>query len=157
MATGGKAATRALISPLTAGDVFRAADLVPHGPVAWGTLPAETAPGVYVVSLLDDPQGCIGLPSADYLSERERERWLPGHPVVYIGRTRRPLARRIREFYRHKHGKTAPHRGGQAVKLLICNLWVFWCPTDEPTHAEHAMIEAFCRHTGRLPFANRRR
>lgn len=137
--------------------LFGAAGLAPRGPVAWSTLPAETASGVYVISLLVDAEGHGNLPHAEYLSETERQRWLAGQPIVYIGRTRRPLDRRIREFYRHQHGKTAPHRGGQAVKLLTCDLWVFWCPTDEPTRAEHEMIEAFRSHTGRLPFANRRR
>lgn len=142
---------------LKVSQVFTAADLTPRGPLAWGTLPDERGPGVYVVSLVTDPNACSNIPAVKDLPESDRQRWLHGQAVVYIERTRRQLHRRLTEFYRHTYGKGAPHRGGQAVKLLKHDLWVFWAPKEHPVEAELAMIEAFRNHTGSFPFANRRR
>jgi hypothetical protein len=84
-------------------------------------------------------------------------RWISSQPVIYIGRTRRPLSRRINEFYRHIHGNRSPHRGGQDVKLLECPRWVYWSPVDAADIAEHKMIETFIEKVGSFPFANRMR
>lgn len=145
------------MSAPTVMQVFGEAGLRPLGPVLWGERIAESAPGIYVVALVSDPNGRCDPVDVAYLSESELARWLHRQPVIYIGRTRRALARRLQEFYRHKHGKPSPHRGGQAVKLLTCQLWVFWSPTNDPVQAERDMIAEFRNQTGRLPFANRRR
>jgi hypothetical protein len=137
--------------PITVTEVFGAAGLKPFGPVGWGTPLPETLPGVYVVAVVGD------LTDEDYFEPPDRERWQRDQPVVYIGRTRQPLSKRIKQFYRHKHGRTSPHRGGQAVLLLLCKLCVYWAPTQAPVEAEREMIEAFLRHTGALPYANRKR
>jgi hypothetical protein len=112
-------------------DVFGAAHLQPCGPAPWGDPIPENGPGVYVVALAD----------------REE--------IVYIGRTKRSLRKRLKEFYRHKYGARSPHRGGQAVLALKCGLLIYWAATSDCAAAEHAMIEHVKMRVGSLPFANR--
>ena len=140
---------------ITVAEVFGAASLKPHGPVRWLEMVAESSPGVYVVAVVaEHDAGCEGL-NVNYLPSEALGRWIAGQPVVYIGRTRRAISRRLQEFFYHKHGNRGPHRGGQDVKFLLCPLWVFWCPTPDPAQAENRMIEAFKKRVGQLPFANR--
>ena len=80
----------------------------------------------------------------------------PPEMVVYIGRTKRALARRLREFYRHRYGDKRPHRGGQEVLRLPGERWVYWCATEDPRQVETALLDAFVTQTGKLPLANRR-
>jgi hypothetical protein len=116
---------------MTLDALFTAAGLSPCGPVRWGEACAEQDSGVYVV-VVDDA-------------------------IVYIGRTRRPLSRRIREFYRHRYGDKRPHRGGQELFRIPGDRIVYWCPTADPCEAETKMLRAFEDFYGRLPAANRRR
>jgi hypothetical protein len=55
----------------------------------------------------------------------------------------RPLAQRLREFYGHKYGNRAPHRGGQLLLTLPGERSVYWAATDHFRIAEHLMLEAF--------------
>ena len=103
---------------------------------------------------LENPNSTCAV-TADYLEPSEKQRWLRDEPVVYIGCTTRALSKRVGEFYRHQYGKTAPHRGGQAVKLLKCNLWVDRSPATDPFETELTMLCAFKGKVGHLPFANR--
>ena len=150
---------------MTVTEIFRKANLSPLGPVPWGTQVPELCAGVYVVARVGDPYGgcksCV-LPFIDQLPpnidvdlESERQRWLPNEPIVYIGQTTdQTLAKRIRQFYRHKCGDSRPHAGGQVVKLLRCNLWVYWSPATDPLESERTMILAFKNQAGQEPFAN---
>jgi hypothetical protein len=61
-------------------DLFNAVGLSPHGQVPWGEPVHESRPGVYVVT-----KG--------------------SGEVVYVGRTTQPLAKRLHQFYVHKHGR----------------------------------------------------
>lgn len=140
-------------------ELFKEAGLSPQGPVPWETGISEFCAGVYVVALVKEADAQLDCPvCADYLEERERLRWLSSEPIIYIGQTTgQTLAKRIRQFYSHKYGKKSPHRGGQAVKLLRCDRWVYWSPTTDPKGSEQTMIKAFVERVGHLPFANRRR
>ena len=140
---------------VTVAEVFAAADLSPCGPSLWGDAIDETRPGVYVVSVASDPNTCFGLFDTPELPQDLMPKWLDEEPIVYIGRTRRPLRQRIRELYRHRYGRKSPHRGGQAALLLKPELLVYWAATDDPLTAERNMIEAFRRRADTLPFANR--
>ncbi len=145
-------------SSVTVAEVFRAVGLKPHGPVRWGKPVVEAAPGVYLVSLTPNPTAKHRYLNVDYLSSEEQERWLPGEPVLYIGRTSRKLCMRLCEFYCHEYGDSSPHRGGQAIKLLRgCPLWVFWAGTERFLDDEREMIAFFKDRMGSLPFANRKR
>ena len=143
---------------MTVAEVFQLAGLAPGKPVAWKTTVSESSPGVYVVALVDDADALLSQPiKAGYLDAAERSRWLENEPVIYIGRTRQPLQRRLRQFYGHRYGKRSPHRGGQAVALLECDRWVYCSATTDPVEVERAMIDGFKARVGSLPFANRRR
>jgi hypothetical protein len=132
--------------------------------VPWGADVPETSAGVYVIARVGDPEvGCdpCGLPFIDPLPpnlvldlEYEQQRWLPNEPILYIGKTDRPLRERVGEFRRHKCGATSPHAGGQVVKLLQGDLWVYCAPADNPYDTEQKMISAFRQESGQVPFAN---
>jgi len=147
---------------LTVAEIFREVNLSPRDPVRWGTQMSEPRPGVYVVARVGDSTvGCKAcdlrfkdpLPPVRDL-KYEQQRWLPNEPALYIGQTTRALGKRIRQFYGHKVGEKGPHAGGQVVKLLGCELWVYWSPTTHPKKYEKAMISAFEKRMGKLPFAN---
>jgi hypothetical protein len=144
---------------VTVSDVFRAAELKPCGPVAWKAPVTETRPGVYVVALTKSPVAKGRRFTSDaVLSQRHKaiaQRWQPGQPVLYIGRTKGPLRKRLRQFYKHRFGDPRPHCGGQSVVALKCKIWVHWAATDSPYEAEDRMIEHFRRVVGELPYANR--
>jgi len=116
---------------MTPNELFDAVGLSACGPVRWGEPCGEHEPGVYVIAI--------------------------GREIVYIGRTKRSLARRIREFYNHRHGDPGPHRGGQAVLLMPGDRTVYWSPTNDSRDTEKRLIQTFVDHYGRLPTANRRR
>jgi hypothetical protein len=132
--------------------------------VSWNRPIPEPEAGVYVVARVSDPAArceAFELPIIDSLPpnlvldlEYERKRWLPNEPIVYIGATTRPLRKRLGESYRHKCGNPAPHAGGQVLKLLTRELWVYWSPAADPMKAERDMICAFREQTGQQPFAN---
>lgn len=116
---------------LMVADLFAVAGLSPEGPIVWGEPCLERRPGVYVVMVAES--------------------------IVYIGRSKRPLSRRIREFYRHRYGDKRPHRGGQEVLNMPGVRFVYWCPSDDPRDAETKMLRAFEGCYGRLPAGNWRR
>jgi hypothetical protein len=149
---------------MTVAELFQLANLSPSGPVQWGTDPptdpSELSPGVYVVARVGSPiEACnpCELPLQDTHEvdlNYERKRWLPCEPIVYVGKTDRSIRKRVAEFRRQKCGEQGPHHGGQVIKLLQCNLWVYWSPADDPLGAEFDMLCGFKRHAGQLPFGN---
>jgi len=141
---------------LTVGELFRAAGLTTHGPVSWNEDATEKRAGIYVIALASRPdETCDKISMPRFEDAGVLRRWNLGQTVVYIGRTKRSLRKRIHEFYKHRHGDPRPHKGGQDVKLLSLPLWVYWCPTDDCARAEEKMIDFFRGEVGRLPFANR--
>lgn len=138
-------------SKLTVEELFHSAGLSLSDRVPWKTPIPETHPGVYII-VADDESIDI-----DDLPLDERVFWVPGQSIVYIGCTKRSLRMRLNQFYRHRFGNGSPHRGGQALTLLACQLWVYWARTDDPRDTEHALIEEFMKNTGaKRPFGNRR-
>lgn len=144
---------------VTVREVFAAAGLQPCGPVRWQEPVSEARPGVYVVALTSSCDEVSTATTADVALDaacaNERARWIADEPVLYIGRTKRALRRRLSEFYAHRYGARRPHRGGQAVIGVTLNRWVYWAPTRDWALAEEAMIDHFRREVGSLPFANR--
>jgi hypothetical protein len=124
--------------------------------------PPELRPGVYVVARAGDPTGgcnpCELLlkdhPGIVLDLEYEQKRWLPHEPIAYVGKTDRSIRKRVAEFRRQECGQPGSHYGGQIIKLLQCNLWIYWSPANDPSEAESDMLCAFKRHTGQLPFGN---
>ena len=145
-------------------DLFAAAGLSARGPIPWGADVTEKAAGVYVVSLGSGSTGqthLVDLPVRQVLPdglkvdwEYERTRWLRGEEIVYIGKSDRAIQTRLKEFFRHKLGNPSPHAGGQILKLLQCELQIYWSPAEHPYEAEQTMIRAFVKEAGKAPFGN---
>ena len=145
---------------MTVAELFALTELPVCGPVPWDTLPCERRAGLYVVALVPDPESECADTDVSNLAGEERKFWLNSQPVIYVGKTTRPLCVRVYEFYRHNYGQKSPHRGGQAVLLLQCTRWVYWSPLDDPScvaEIESKMIRAFKDQArGNRPFANRK-
>ncbi|HKV93772.1 MAG TPA: hypothetical protein VJW20_14585 [Candidatus Angelobacter sp.] len=149
---------------MTVAELFREAKLLPSAPVPWKIQVEEPRKGIYVVARVEKPtthcERC-DLPLRDPLSPNikidfkyEQTRWLPSEGILYIGKTDRPISTRLNEFYCHVCGHKRPHAGGQVVKLLQCNLWIYWAAVENPYHTEQLMIDIFERQAGKVPFAN---
>jgi hypothetical protein len=150
---------------VTVAEIFKKAKLSTcKTPMPWGTEIPEASAGVYVVARAKGPKSScksLALPPfrviptpLDLDLEYEKQRWLPNEPVLYIGKTDQPLLSRVRQFYSHECGRRSPHAGGQVVKLLDCDLWVYWAAADDPYASEQMMISAFKKDVGKVPFAN---
>jgi len=143
---------------------FAEIGLSPRGPVPWNTPIKENNKGIYVVALVKDKTASCAF-EVEPQNPREQERWLAHEPIIYIGQTtKQTIKKRVGQFYRHKYGAKSPHRGGQAIKLLLephtespFELWVYWVPTDNPLLCEHQMLAKFEKLTGHQPYANRKR
>jgi hypothetical protein len=150
---------------LTVAELFAQAGLSPCGPVLWRQKVFELRPGVYVVTVGDAGRNHNSncevrkrIDAIEDLPKDDRERWVEGQSIIYIGQTTSSLHKRLGQFYRHVHDARSPHRGGQRVLLLKnCERWVYWCPTDQPQKAERVMVDTFCERVRRLPFANNMR
>jgi hypothetical protein len=153
---------------LTVAEIFGKANLRQlQGPVPWGTPISECSEGVYMVARVEDPNGTCPvceLPFEDPLPsdlvlnpEYERRRWLPNEPILYIAQTKRSLCVRIAEFYCHQVGDKRPHAGGQVIKLLACDRWVYYSTETHPREPEKKMLFAFEQEAGKPPFANAER
>lgn len=129
-------------------DLFNSAKLTLCGPVDWGEPVADTRSGVYVVTLAD-----LAV-NIDELLAPIRRRWNDEQEVIYIGRGKH-LRRRIRQFYRHKHGAHSPHRGGQDIILLDRPLLVYWSAVEAYIANERELIDTFKNAVGTIPFGNR--
>jgi len=182
--------------PITVKELFKAVGLNIDGQVKWGARIPCSSSGVYVASLSDNPDeatlACLKSAPIDVLEiknwmeavpkllldgnkpheENIRERlsrfWLPDENIVYIGKARQPLNKRVNAYYNTSLGKSGPHRGGFWIKTLsnLSELTIFWSPTTEPEIKEGQMLEFFIRNVsvesmGRLfdpshpfPFAN---
>jgi len=114
--------------------LFAQADLQQCGSSEWGQPLGERGSGVYIITNIDDAA--------------------VGPIIVYIGRAK-SLARRLREFYRHRHGAKGPHRGGQDILLLPGQKIVHWARTEQYGEAERLMLVGFEGRFGRLPWGNR--
>jgi GIY-YIG catalytic domain-containing protein len=120
-----------MTAALTVSDLFAVAGLAPCGPVQWEEPCEEHGPGVYIIAI--------------------------NNRIVYIGQTKRPLSRRLREFYRHKYGDKGPHRGGQEILNLPGDRLIYWSVTNDPVSAEYKMIAAYENCFRCCPLGNKKR
>lgn len=86
-----------------------------------------------------------------------RSNWLPGAPVVYIGKAT-SLRDRLRQFAQFGAGKAIGHRGGRLIWQLPNpgSLSVAWriTATQNPEAVEAALLRHFFSRFGQAPFAN---
>jgi hypothetical protein len=116
------------MEPLAVEELLARAGLTSAGSASWGEPVREQGSGVYVIT-------CSG---------REQ-------PIVYIGRTRRAIGRRLREFYRHLQGDRRPHRGGDDILLLPGQLSVVRALAEDCAAAKARLIAGFTAVVGRAP------
>jgi hypothetical protein len=161
--------------------LFRAADLVPSDALRWGLPPNRrlSEPGVYVVSVADDPDRDLGIPwpgcdrqmiegwiarqsskmtldgeaaTPEALCRRLGEFWFETEPVIYIGMTDdQGLHKRVDQLFAHTLGARRPHRGGHWLQALAgrSSLFVFTARASRAKQAKSMLIEAF--REGALP------
>ena len=158
--------------PSTVEDLARAADVSWSGAVRWEQLVPLDAPGVYVISLDEDPGSLEGAleqapisveraqelldarsellldghrPSVAELADRLSSLWLPGEVVLYVGKASSSVRKRVSQYYRTSLGARSPHAGGWFLKTLenLVGTSVHYAATDNPELAEKAMLAAF--------------
>jgi hypothetical protein len=161
--------------PTTVAEVFSAVGLAWEGVVGWGTKPATSEPGVYVVSLTksfdicdnkltDAPLAtaefqqwldvCPELtldgtrPTVRQLMDRIRRFWIPDEVILYIGLAGTSLSIRLGQYYLTPIGARRPHAGGYFLKLLsnLNQLQVHHARCPDPEFAEDGMLRRFCEH-----------
>jgi hypothetical protein len=94
-------------------------------------------------------------------------KWVNGAELIYVGKADARkrgggLRERVREYQRYGAGEPIGHTGGAYIWQLAdsANLLVAWratSPSEDPSASEAAIISAFHREHGALPFANRKR
>jgi len=171
-----------------ASEVMRSLGLLVDGPVRWGNAVPSRAPGVFVVDL---PGGLERAPidnlavtrwlarvptlqldgeptTAQALGRRLAEFWLPGEPILYVGRSTRSIGARVAALYATPLGDAKPHPGGHWLKALaaLSNLRIWWAETEAHEEYEDALLAEVRARAGSsaavaaadtdvvLPFAN---
>lgn len=158
----------------TVRSLLAAAKLDSAGVVRWGESVPLDAPGVYVVSLTDEPDSHAEVfadcplsrtavrdwlenrpellldgkrPTVDALARRVASFWLFDEVVLYIGLAGISVQRRVRQYYVTPLGAARPHAGGHFIRTLenLDELFVHFAAAAAPAAAEYAMLEAFCR------------
>jgi hypothetical protein len=144
-----------------------------RGWVTFADLPTAAipdAPGVYVV-VHPAPEAVefSTVTSAAFRGQRDpvvsvtklQERWVPGTPVLYIGKAagQAGLRQRLLEYWRHGLDNRAGHWGGRYIWQLAdpSTLLVAWRPSasgEDAEDVESELLANFLAEHGRLPFAN---
>lgn len=146
-----------------------------HGFVPFSELPTSDVPkgaGVYVVTrpastppefLPESPAGRFKGKDPSVPDCELQASWVPGEPVVYIGKAslgisgRRGLRVRLDEYRRHGIGKPVAHWGGRLIWQLAdsAELLVGWRSESDARALEKSMLADFVAMYGKRPFANR--
>ena len=132
----------------TAPELLRSIGLEVDGPTRWGSKPTSRNPGIFLVET-PTPSDSVSLdideirrwlervpdlrmdgdrPTQSTLAERMRDFWLPGHSVLYAGRTAKSLSARVASLYATELGYARPHPGGHWLKALreVSRLRLWW-------------------------------
>ena len=155
---------------------MRGLGLYVDGPVRLGRPVPSRSPGVFVIELAsptdEAPLDILALrrwiervptltldgsrPSPHELGRWLAERWLPGEPVLYVGRSAKTLGGRLAAINATPLGDARPSSAGHRLKALVqSELRVWWSETDAHEEFEDALLaEVAARNDGRLPFAN---
>ncbi len=157
--------------PSSVGSVLTAAGVKRDGVVRWGELINCDEPGIYIVSVTDDPDAVGGdsqdapidissietllrvrpelklddrRPTSDELATRVKEFWLPDEHIVYIGLAT-DLHDRVNQYYGTPLGARRPHAGGWFLKTLkdLDKVFVHWSRTYDRVVAEGSAIGTF--------------
>ncbi len=154
-----------MASPVTStSDLLRSLGLSVDGPARWGNPVASRAAGVFVVEL----PGGADSPPIDMISVRRWvERvpamlldgepstaqevarqlaafWLPGEPILYVGRSAKSIGARVGSMYATELGDARPYPAGHWLKTLsvLTSMRVWWAETNAHEEYEDALLAA---------------
>ena len=169
---------------MTVDELFEVAGVMPGNVkrVRWNDRPCCSSAGLYVVSSSPEPDKDIpsgeirfddssvrrwinrlpdftidgAKPSVNSLEDRLSDFWIPEENILYVGMTKKSLARRIGAYYSTELGAGKPHSGGQWLKTLanLAELYVYYAPSSNPEEGERKMLTEFYEKQGDYPFAN---
>ena len=158
--------------PSTISELFDVAHLKLTGMVSWGELPEYRGPGIYIISLSDDPDrnsrveetvpiddAVLGewllkapkmtldgqvSPSTDALASRLARFWLPDEAILYIGKSIH-VQKRVKQYYSTPIGRSSPHRGGHWIKTLsvLEETFVYFAESSNPEESESRLLHSF--------------
>lgn len=158
--------------PLSVSELFNSPNIAWQGVVPWNNPVPTKSPGVYVVSLSEDPGALSGAsrkaplqleaienwlervprfeldgqlnPSPHGVLSRLQSFWLPDENIVYIGKATR-LRQRVRQYYKTPLGDQRPHAGGHWIKTLsiLSMAFVHYGEADSPSQSEAEMLQTF--------------
>ncbi len=158
--------------PSTILDLLTSVGLDVCGKVNWGERIPDDLPGIYIVSLSDNPSNMGNLfekaplslesinewigrvpilkvdhsrPTADILATRLSQFWFPDETILYIGKASRSVRQRVRQYYNTDLGYPRPHAGGHWLKtlLMINKLNVYWTLTETSEAKEAQLLQIF--------------
>jgi transcription elongation factor GreA len=149
----------------SAADLLRSLGLTVDGPARWGSLPTARTPGVLAIETTKPgdtaPTDIVAIrawvervealrvdgerPTPTLLDRRLSEFWIPGQRLLYVGRSDKSLAARVKALYATDLGNRRPHAGGHWLKALRdpVSLVVWWAETDAAEEYEDAILSAF--------------
>ena len=163
-------------APLLNGrDLLLANGLSVEGPILWGRPASGSSPGVFIVEL-PAPQPRVSIdpdairewlgrapdlrldgkrPTVAELQSRLASFWLPGQAILYIGSSQKSVSARLAAMYRTPLGERRPQPSGYWIKTLrdVGKTRIWWAVTTDPELYEDALLEAFTKTTGELPYA----
>lgn len=158
-------------------ELMQGLGLYVDGPARWGRPVPSRSPGIFVVEL---PGGAAD-PPIDYaavrrwvervpgmtidgepatpqaLAARLRTFWLPGEPMLYVGRSAKTMGGRMAAIVATPLGDARPSAAANWLKALTVQdgLRVWWAETEAHEEYEDALLSQVAeRNEGRLPFGN---
>jgi transcription elongation factor GreA len=162
-------------APINAHDLLHTLGLPIEGPILWGRPLASSGPGVFIVEM-PAPAAKVSIdptairewlerapdllldgkrPTVAELQSRLASFWLANQTIVYVGSSQKSVGARLAGMYKTPLGERRPLSTGYWLKTLHdigkCRIW--WTPTPDPDLWEDAVIDAFVKAAGALPFA----
>jgi len=167
----------AVSDPVGAADLLRSVGLDVDGPVTWGNPVRSGSAGVFVVEAAQPSDQAAfdhkairgwlervpatrldGAPTTPHaLAARLATLWVPGQPILYVGRSMRSIGARVAAMYATALGDSKPHPGGHLIKTLanLPSLRIWWAETEAHEEYEDELLNQFSqRARSPLPFAN---
>jgi len=161
-----------------AGELLRSLGLLVDGPVVWGNQVPGRRPGIFLVETstpLDDapidydsirrwlervPELTVDgeRPEPRDLAQRLAGFWLPGEPIVFIGRARKAVGGRVAAMYATPLGDARPNATGHWLKTIAnpSLLRVWWADTDAHEEYEDELLTQFAARVPDAVAATRR-
>jgi len=162
-------------TPLSGHDLLHVVGLAIEGPILWGHPLAASGPGVFIVEL-PAPQPKVAIdpsairewldrapqlfldgrrPTVAELQSRLASFWLPSQVILYIGSSQRSVGARLLGMAKTPLGERRPQAAGYWLKTLrdLPKARIWWAATTDAELYEDALLDAFVKSVGALPYA----